>query len=148
MAQRWNARWEHQKRGIRYESYCAPARPVHAADFVTGDIRHILAFHDPLESLVIKTVELGLVQALSPFLDQRIEIVSLFEIEIKLAIIGIKGDKLSADRFEYLTQDRFHMGLQVLIRFITTSSAINGSNRKRRSRSSSAVAPMGHRCHQ
>ena len=38
-------------------------------DLVAGDVGGVLAFHDPLECLVIEAVELSLAQAFSPFVD-------------------------------------------------------------------------------
>ena len=84
-------------------------------DFVAGHIGGVLAFHDPLERLVIEAVELSLAQAFGPLVDQGVEVVGLLQVEIELAVVSIKGDELATDRFVDLAQDRFHMGLQILV---------------------------------
>jgi len=89
-------------------------------NFVAGHIGGVLAFHDPLERLVIETVELRLAQAFGPLVDQGVEVVGLLQVEIKLAVVGIKGDELAADRFVDFAQDRFHMGLEVLVGLVAT----------------------------
>ena len=38
-------------------------------DLVAGDVGGVLAFHDPLERLVIEAVELSLAQAFGTFVD-------------------------------------------------------------------------------
>ena len=79
-------------------------------DFVAGDVGGVLALHDPLERLVIETVEMSLAQAFGPFVDQSVEVVGLLQVEIELA----------ADRFVDFAQDRFHMGLEVLVGLVAT----------------------------
>ena len=84
-------------------------------DLVAGHVGGVLTFHDPLERLVVEAVELSLTQAFGPLVDQGVEIVGLFQVQIELTVVGIEGDELAADRFVDLAQDRFHMGLQVLV---------------------------------
>ena len=87
-------------------------------DLVTAHIGGVLAFHDPLERLVVEAVELSLAEAFGPLVDQGVEIVGLFQVEIELVVVRIEGDELAADGFVDLAQDGFHMGLQVLVGFI------------------------------
>jgi len=89
-------------------------------DFVAGHIGGVLAFHDPLERLVIEAVELSLAQAFGPLVDQGVEVVGLLQVEIELAVVSIEGDELAADCLVDLAQDRFHMGLEILVGFVAT----------------------------
>jgi hypothetical protein len=54
---------------------------------------------------------LRLPQALGPLVDQRVEIVGLFQVEVELAVVRIERDELAADRFVDLAQDGFHVSL-------------------------------------
>ena len=61
---------------------------------------------------------MSLAEAFGPLVDQGVEIVGLFQVEIELVVVRIEGDELAADGFVDLAQDGFHMGLQVLVGFI------------------------------
>jgi len=71
-------------------------------DFVTRNVCRILALHNPLQRFIIITVELTVIETFSFFVNQGIEVVGLFQVKIKLAIVGIERDELSANRFDDL----------------------------------------------
>lgn len=84
-------------------------------DLVAGHVGGILAFHHPFEGFIIEPVELSVAQAFSPFFDQSIKVVGLLQIKIELAVVGIERDELPTDCFVDLTQNCFHMGLEILV---------------------------------
>ncbi len=89
-------------------------------DLVASHVGGILAFHDPLERLVIEAVELSLAQTFGPLVDQGVEVVGLFQVQIELAVVGIEGDELAADGFMYFSKNGFNMSLQVFFGLIAT----------------------------
>ncbi len=83
-------------------------------DLVTGDVGPVRTLHDPFQGLVVITIELRSIQALCPFFDQRVEVVGLFQVEVELPVVGVRGDELPADRPVDLTQDSLYVGEQVV----------------------------------
>ena len=71
-------------------------------DFITRNVCRILALHNPLQRFIVKAVKLTVIQTFSPFVNQGIKVVGFFKVKIKLAIVGIERDELSADRFDDL----------------------------------------------
>ncbi len=61
---------------------------------------------------------MAVIQTFGPSLDECVKVIGLLEIQIILAIIGIRGDKLTTNRSVNFAQHRFNMGLQILVRLI------------------------------
>ena len=69
---------------------------------------------------------MAIIQAFGPSLDECVKVIGLLEIQIILAIIGIRGDKLTTNRSVNFAQHRFNMGLQILVRLIAAQFGNHG----------------------
>src|ERR1022692_35364 len=82
---------------------------------IAGDMgRHVGAFENLAQGLVIETIESAVIQGLRALLDQRIVVVSFLEIEKPLAVVRIGRNKLTADCFVNFAERGFNHREQVL----------------------------------
>ena len=86
-------------------------------DPVSGDVGRLIgAFHDPFQGFVVIPVKLGFIEALRPLLDERIVVIGLFEIQIILAVVWVRGNELATDGFMDFSQHRLDLGQQIICR--------------------------------
>src|SRR5262252_4431078 len=77
--------------------------------------RHARVFqHDLSESAKIRLIQLCLIEAFSAFFNQRVIVISLFEVEIVLAVVRVGRDELTTDSPVDFPQDRFYLREQVV----------------------------------
>jgi hypothetical protein len=82
-------------------------------DLVAGDVGLVGALHDPFQGLVIVTVELCVIESHGAILDEGIEVVGLFQVEVILAVVRVGRDELTTHRLMNLPQDYLHLSKQI-----------------------------------
>ena len=68
---------------------------------------------------VIVAVQLEIVEGGAAILDKGIEVISFLEVQVKLPIVRIGRDELTAYRLVYFSKDGFHLGKQIIRRIST-----------------------------
>src|SRR5262249_34259729 len=58
-------------------------------DPIPSHVRLIGALHDPFQGFVVIPVQLGCIETLRPLFDERIIVISLFKIQIILAVVWV-----------------------------------------------------------
>ena len=86
-------------------------------DLVSGDVGRLIgAFHDPFQGFVVIPIKLGFIEALCPLLDERIVVIGFLEIQIILAVVWVRGNKLATDGFMDFSQHCLDLGQQIICR--------------------------------
>ena len=83
-------------------------------NLVAGDVSMVGALHDPAERVVVVAVQLGGVQSFGASLDQGVVVVGLFQVQVVLAVVGVRRYELAAHRLVYLVQDGLDLRQEVV----------------------------------